>query len=43
MQYECDNAFPNLSCVPEPFFLEEKQLELMDPTATSRYSYRSVL
>jgi len=24
MQYECDNAFPNLKCVSEPFFLEKK-------------------
>ena len=23
MQYECDNAFRNLKCVPEPFFLEK--------------------
>jgi len=23
MQYECGNAFPNLKCVPEPFFLEK--------------------
>ena len=23
IQYECDNAFPNLKCVPEPFFLEK--------------------
>jgi len=22
MQYECDNAFPNLKCVPSTFFLE---------------------
>jgi len=22
-QYECDNAFPNLKCVPEMFFLEK--------------------
>jgi len=24
MQYECDNAFPNLKCDPEPFLLENK-------------------
>ena len=23
-QYECDNLFLNLKCVPEPFFLEKK-------------------
>jgi len=23
MQYECDNAFPNLKCVPESLFLEK--------------------
>jgi len=23
MQYKCDNAFPNLKCVPEPYFLEK--------------------
>ena len=23
MQYECDSAFSNLKCVPEPFLLEK--------------------
>ena len=23
MQYKCDNAFPNIKCVPEPFSLEK--------------------
>jgi len=23
VQFKCDDAFPNLKCVPEPFFLEK--------------------
>jgi len=23
IQYECDNAFPNLKCVPDPFLKEK--------------------
>jgi len=26
VQYECDNAFPNLKCVTEPLFLEKSTL-----------------
>ena len=26
MQYECDNVFPNLKCVLEPFFLEKSTI-----------------
>ena len=41
MEYECDNAFPNLKCVPGPFFLEIaiSNSEL----TTASYNYMHIL